>query len=181
VFALVGAGYAVRIGLGAALAGGRAGVVVTAAAFGWLFGTLGVVLAWTLEAAGLRAAGDTTVTARKAHIGTLARLADDLDHPLLHGRGARFAAAWALAALGAATAFGAPLTDANALALVPAVVAAAALLAFWGSPWAGAVATAAVTAAGLALAGPEMALLLLVVAATVAVARTFTPATIDLD
>jgi len=181
IFALVGAGYAVRIGLGAALAGGRATVVVSAAAFGWLFGTLGVVLAWTLEAAGLRAAGDTTVTARKAHIGTIARLVTDLDHPLLHGLGAQFAGAWALAALVAATAFGSTLTDTEGLAVIPIVVIAAAVLTAWPSPWAGAVATAAVTGAALATAGPEMAMLLLVVSGTVSVARTFTPATIDLD
>src|SRR5207247_5353588 len=77
VFLLVGAGYAVRIGVGAALAGASVDVVAVAAPFGWALGTAGVVMIWSLEAAGLRAAGDTATLARKVHIGLLARLIGD--------------------------------------------------------------------------------------------------------
>lgn len=190
VIALVGAGYAVRIGFGAALAGATGGQVAAIVAFGWAFGTLGVVMAWTLEAAGLRSGGDTTVLARKAHIATIARLVGDdpahLAHPLLVGNGARLAAALLAASSAAAVAVGATLGSSPAPAAVALLVvlcagAAPALLAWWPSLTAGVAAAALSVSAAGALGPPELILLLATITATVAVARSFTPATLDLN
>jgi 4-hydroxybenzoate polyprenyltransferase len=193
VFLLVGAGYAVRIGLGAALAGASADVVAVAAPFGWALGTAGVVMIWSLEAAGLRAAGDTATLARKAHIGLLARLIGEspqsLARPNLSGGAARLAAALAAVAAVAGVGLGVALTGSpGPIALAALIVAGALagpmLMATWPSPWAGYLAIVVALAAGLAFAGSdgrvEMALLLTVVTATVAVPRTFTPATVKL-
>ena len=191
---LVGAGYAVRVGLGAALGGARGTDVVAAIVFGWLFGTVGVVMAWTLEAAGLRSGGDTRVMARKAHIAGIARLVGDdpahLQHPLLVGGGARLTAALLTASSVAAVALGVALggsPDTVRLVglLVGCAVVGPVLQLAWTSPWAGAVAvgTALATAATLGTADgrDELLLLFAVVASTVAVARTFSPETIDLN
>ena len=76
-YGLVGAGYAVRIGLGAGLAGASAGLAAATVAYGWAFGTLVVVMTWTCEAAGLPPGGGEAVLARKSHVAVLARLIGD--------------------------------------------------------------------------------------------------------
>ena len=186
---LVGGGYAVRIGFGAALAGATGPQVVAIVVFGWAFGTLGVVMAWTLEAAGLRSAGDTAVLSRKAHIATIARLVgDDPDHlayPLLVGNGARLAAGLLAAASGAAVGVGVALSSEPDAAhvvgvAVVCVVVGPAVLAWWPSLWAAAV-TVPLTVVVAATLGPELALLMLTITGTVAVARSFTPASIELN
>lgn len=194
VMVLVGAGYAIRVGFGVALAGADGPVVAAAVVLGWLFGTTGVVMAWLLEAAGLREGGDETVLARKAHIATIVDLVGDdpahLDRPILRGGGARLTAGLLAASSAAAVALGVALGGSPGAGKVVALVALTTiavpvLLVAWPSPWAGlpAVAIALGAAAGLATAAgrDEMLLLLAVVVTTVAVARTFTPATIALN
>lgn len=194
VMVLVGAGYAIRVGFGVALAGADGPVVAAAVVLGWLFGTTGVVMAWLLEAAGLREGGDETVLARKAHIATIVDLVGDdpahLDRPILRGGGARLTAGLLAASSAAAVALGVALGGSPGAGKVVALVALTTiavpvLLVAWPSPWAGlpAVAIALGAAAGLATTDgrDEMLLLLAVVVTTVAVARTFTPATIALN
>ena len=113
VFALVGAGYAARIGLGAALGGTSGWALGAAVGFGWVFGTLVVVMTWMLEAGGLTAAGDRAVLARKAHLAALAELIGaeprSLAQPLRRGRAARLVTAMAAATLAAAVVLGVAL------------------------------------------------------------------------
>ena len=194
VMVLVGAGYAIRVGFGVALAGADGPVVGAAVVLGWLFGTTGVVMAWLLEAAGLREGGDETVRASKAHIATIVDLIGDdpahIDRPILRGGGARLTAGLLAASTAAAVALGVALGGSPGVAPLVALlgltaVAVPILLVAWPSPWAGvpAVVVALAAAGGLATADgrDEMLLLLAVVVTTVAVARTFTPATIDLN
>ncbi|HEY8547499.1 MAG TPA: hypothetical protein VIL36_20695 [Acidimicrobiales bacterium] len=194
VVVLVGAGYAIRVGLGVALAGASGAVVAAAVALGWLFGTLGVVGAWLLEVAGLRQGDDTTVLASKAHLATMAELLGDdparHERPCLRGGGAHLVAGLLAAATVAAVLVGVGLGGSPgaarvALLVVLAAGVAPALLVVWPSPWAGAVAVAlAVGAGGLLATGDgraEMVLLLAVVVTTPAVYRNFTPAALHLQ
>lgn len=194
VMVLVGAGYAIRVGLGVALAGAGGTVVLAATALGWLFGTTGVVGAWLLEVAGLRQGDDTTVLASKAHLATIADLIGDdparHERPILTGGGAHLVAGLLAAATVAAVLVGVGLGGSPgaarlALLLVLAAGAAPALPVLWPSRWAGLVAVVLAVGAGATLATgdgrAEMVLLLAVVVTTPAVFRTFTPAALHLQ
>lgn len=194
VMVLVGAGYAIRVGLGVALAGAGGPVVLAATALGWLFGTTGVVGAWLLEVAGLRQGDDTTVLASKAHLATIADLVGDdparHQRPILAGGGAHLVAGLLAAATVAAVLVGVGLggsPGAARLALLLALAAGVvpASLVLWPSPWAGLAAVALAVGSGALLATgdgrPEMVLLLAVVVTTPAVFRTFTPEALHLQ
>jgi hypothetical protein len=187
VVALIGAGYAVRVALGIALAGASGAVVAAAVVLGWLFGTVGVLGAWLMEAASLRRGGDRTVLARKAHMATIADLIGDdpshLDRPALRGGGAHLVGGLLVPATAAAVVVGVGLTGWPGAApfaalLVVAAGVAPALLALWPSPWAGPVAVVAAVGAGVALVPGgrlPVALLLAVVMATPALFRAVRP------
>jgi len=194
VMILVGAGYAIRVGLGVALAGASGAVVLAATALGWLFGTTGVVGAWLLEVAGLRQGDDTKVLASKAHLATIADLIGDdparHERPILAGGGAHLVAGLLATATVAAVLVGVGLGGSPgaarlALLLVLAAGVVPALLVLWPSPWAGLVAVVLAVGAGALLATgdgrAEMVLLLAVVVTTPAVFRTFTPAALHLQ
>jgi hypothetical protein len=194
VMVLVGAGYAIRVGLGVALAGPGGAVVLAATVLGWLFGTTGVVGAWLLEVAGLRQGGDTTVLASKAHLATIGDLVgDDPAHgaqPALRGGGAHLVAALLAAAAVAAVLVGVGLGGSPGpvrlgLLLVLAAGVVPGLLAGWPSRWAGLVAVVVAVGAAAALATgdgrAEMVLLLATVVTTPAVFRTFTPSALHLQ
>lgn len=97
VFGLVGTGYGLRFGFGVALAGAGPAAIAAATTFGWVFGTMVVVMIWTIEAAGLRVSGDTDVLARKSHLALMAKFIGHdrarLERPLLDGRPAPLVAA----------------------------------------------------------------------------------------
>jgi 4-hydroxybenzoate polyprenyltransferase len=188
VFGVVGAGYAARIALGAGLAGIGGWLLAAVVAYGWVFGTMVVVLTWTIEAAGLRAAGATEVLRRKAHVGVLAaRLLDGSEtgeRPIAAGRPAWFgagaqAATMALALIVAAGLDGAP-APAGVVALVAVcVVGSPVAMAASPWPWTGWLAVAAnaatcALAAGVA-AGSTLALVT-ATSAAVAAFRVLTPA-----
>lgn len=185
VTALVGSGYALRMGFGVALAGGSPALVAWAALFAWPLGTMGVVMFWILEAARLRADGDRHVLARKPHLALLGRLVgDDPDHrerPLLRGAAALLAAALAAAASTTAVLLGAALDGGpgvGQLGVLLAVcgLASPLLLAAWPSPWAGAVALAVSAAAPLVLGGGlPMAVLMVLVMVWAAGGRASAP------
>lgn len=177
VFVLVGGGYGLRTGLGAALAGASAEVLTAMVALGWTLGILAILLNWTGDAAVLRIAGDDAVLARKSHIAVLARRIDsgtgDLELPLLRGRPAQMTA-WLLSGTSLLGVwFAASLSSwppPGRLAVLLAVVAVApVLLAVWPSLWAGVVVMAVDIGAGVALAeaggrGQMLAVLLYVTA-----------------
>lgn len=164
VFGLVGAGYGVRFGLGAALAGASGPVVGAVGAVGWTSGIAIVVMFWTIEAAWLRASGDTSVLPRKSHIAWLGQLVGDdptrLDRPFVTGgpaglTGCLLAVASALAVL-AGVSLGAtpPWVDLVAI-LVVCSISSPLLLATWPSFWAGPAAVAMNLGSTWALAGSE--------------------------
>jgi len=192
VYALVGAGYAVRIGLGAGLAGAGAALAGAAAAYGWAFGTLVVVMTWTCEAAGLLAGDGQAVLARKSHIAVLARLIGDgperVAAPLLGGRPARLVAVLEGVATGTALVLGAGLDEAptpiGAVALVAVcVVAGPLVVAVWPRPgvgWAAAVLALVTCLVAGGGGGVGTAAVVFCVAGPVATFRTFTPASLGL-
>lgn len=193
VFATVGAGYAIRVGLGAALAGADGPALAATAVFGWAFGTLVVFMTWTLEAAGLVAGGDTAVLARKSHVAVLARLVGGdrprLAKPLLGGAPGRltlllFAVASALAVLVGVTLGESPGALGLAALLVACALVSPAVMAWWTSDWGGRAAMAVDVAAALTLSrggvGAVVALLF-VVSGVVASMRSFTPDAMKLN
>jgi hypothetical protein len=187
VFALIGGGYAARVGLGVGLAGAGGGLLVAATVYGWAFGTMVVVMTWTIEAAGLRAAGATGVLRRKAHVAALAGLLDESDpgdRPLSSGRPAWLGAglqavAMLFALLVAAQLDGAPGPAQAVVLAAVCVVACPVAMAAWPSPAAGWLAVA-VNAATCVLATGTAAVgtVGVVVATSTAAAafRVFTPA-----
>lgn len=189
VFVIVGSGYALRFAFGVALAGATGDAVALSVLFGWVYGTMIATMAWTLEGAGLRATGGTAVLASKPHVGWLARFAGEnpsgLEQPLIAGPPARLLA-WLFAAVTAlAVGLVTVLGDASPPVRLTALLAVCAgvgplLLACWPSDRAGVTVTAlnVVAAAGLAPGDGRAALvvLLLLVSAMAATARSFTVA-----
>lgn len=183
VFVLVGGGYALRTGLGAALAGASGDVLVAMVALGWTLGVLAILMNWTGDAAILRIAGDDEVLARKSHIAVLARRLDsgpgDLERPLLRGDPARITSLLLSVTSVVAVWFAASLSrwpPPGRLAVLLAVVAVApTLLTRWPSVWAGVavIAVDSVAAVALAAAGGrgQMVAVLFYVVALPALAR----------
>lgn len=192
VFGLVGAGYALRLGLGAALAGATGGLVAATAVFGWAFGTLVVVMTWTCEAAGLLSGGGGGVLARKSHVALLARLVGDDPRrwctPLLAGPPARLVGGLEAGTVAAALVTGGlldgrPTAMGLTVLVLVCVVAAPVLVAIVPRPAAGWAAAALAVAACLGAAGGDgvgTAVVVFCVAGPVAAFRTFSPASLGL-
>jgi hypothetical protein len=188
VFCFIGAGYAARIGLGAGLAGVGGWLLVAVVAYGWAFGTMVVVMTWTIEAAGLRAAGATAVLRRKAHVGVLAAHLLDVAQagarPFTAGRAAWFgaclhAATMVLALIAGAGLDGTPGAGGAVALVVVCVVGSPVAMAASPSSWTGWLAVAANAATCvLVAAAPVGGTFAVVIATSAAVAafRVLTPA-----
>lgn len=193
LFLLVGAGYGIRIGLGAALAGGDSTVVGLSIAFGWAFGVMFVMMTWILEGVGLRDGGDAEVLARKSHVRLLSSLVEDgagwSSRPLTAPRAARL---WSLM-LGVASLLAVELglvvsggsNDGRVmLLLVVAVIAIPLVLSTSSSAWIGPLAVVVdVLAFAVATAGHQHVVAVVPLAGLTATAvafRSFSPAILGL-